>query len=69
VKSSATPIAFVRAVGRADEKLTLTILGEADLSLVDMATLVIIGSSETRFIPRNGVRAWMLTPRAYGVGR
>ena len=44
-------------------------LGEADPSLVDMATLVIIGSSETRFIARDGASVWMLTPRAYQVRR
>jgi precorrin-3B C17-methyltransferase len=69
LKASTTPVAFARAAGRADEKLTLTTLGEADTSHVDMATLVIIGSSETRFIPRDGARAWMLTPRAYGACR
>jgi precorrin-3B C17-methyltransferase len=69
LKALTTPVAFARAVGRADEKLTLTTLEEADASLVDMATLIIIGSSETRFIPRDGARAWMLTPRAYGACR
>jgi precorrin-3B C17-methyltransferase len=69
LKTSTTPVAFARAVGRADETLTLTTLGEADTSLVDMATLVIIGSSETRFIRRDGERSWMLTPRAYGASR
>jgi precorrin-3B C17-methyltransferase len=69
VKALTTPVAFARAVGRADEKLTLTTLGEADTSLVDMATLVMIGSSETRFVGRGGERPWMLTPRAYGSGR
>jgi precorrin-3B C17-methyltransferase len=69
VKSAATPVAFARAVGRADEKLTLTTLGAADASLVDMATLVIIGSSETRFIARPGARPWMVTPRTYGALR
>ena len=54
LKSGATPVAFARAVGRADEKLMLTTLGDADPSLVDMATLVLIGSSETRFIERAG---------------
>ena len=29
-KAPTTPVAFARAVGRADEKLTLTTLGEAD---------------------------------------
>jgi precorrin-3B C17-methyltransferase len=69
LKGASAPVAFARAVGRTDEKLTLTTLGEADASLVDMATLVIIGSSETRFIPRDGAPPWMLTPRAYGAGR
>jgi precorrin-3B C17-methyltransferase len=69
VKATTTPVAFARAVGRADEKLTLTTLGEAYAGLADMATLVIIGSSETRFIPRDGAGAWMLTPRAYGACR
>jgi precorrin-3B C17-methyltransferase len=69
LKEAATPVAFARAVGRADEKMTLTTLGEADPSQVDMATLVIIGSSQTRFIARDGALQWMLTPRSYGVRR
>jgi precorrin-3B C17-methyltransferase len=69
VKRPTTPVAFARAVGRVDETLIMTTLGEADASLVDMATLVVIGSSETRFILRDGARPWMLTPRAYGVSR
>jgi precorrin-3B C17-methyltransferase len=66
LKARATPVAFARAIGRADEQLTLTTLDEADPSLADMATLVVVGSSETRFIARDGARPWMVTPRAYG---
>ena len=69
LKGATTPVAFARAVGRANETLTLATLGEADVSLVDMATLVIVGSSETRFVTRDGARAWMLTPRSYGAPR
>jgi precorrin-3B methylase len=29
----------------------------------------VVGSSETRFIARDGARVWMVTPRAYGGGR
>jgi precorrin-3B C17-methyltransferase len=68
-KASSTPVAFARAVGRADETLTLTTLGEADPGRADMATLVVIGSSETRFIARDAARPWMVTPRAYGARR
>jgi precorrin-3B C17-methyltransferase len=70
VKTAATPVAFARAVGRADEKLTIATLAAADVSLVDMVTLVIVGSSETRLIPRDGARMpWVLTPRSYGAPR
>jgi precorrin-3B C17-methyltransferase len=65
-KTAATPVAFARAVGRQDERLTLTTLGAADVSLVDMATLVIVGSSETRMLSRDGAPKWLLTPRSYG---
>jgi precorrin-3B C17-methyltransferase len=69
VKARSTAVAFARAIGSADEKLTLTTLGEADASVADMATLVVIGSSETRFVAREGARPWMVTPRSYGTGR
>jgi precorrin-3B C17-methyltransferase len=69
LKARTTPVAFARAIGRADEKLTLTTLGESDASLADMATLIVIGSSETRFVAREGARAWMVTPRSYGARR
>jgi precorrin-3B methylase len=47
----------------------LTTLGDADLSSIDMSTLVLIGSSETRLIPCAHRRAWMFTPRGYGTPR
>jgi precorrin-3B C17-methyltransferase len=69
LKAATTPVAFARAVGRPDERLIVTTLGDADPSVVDMATLVIVGSSETRTIARDGERPWLLTPRSYGGGR
>jgi precorrin-3B C17-methyltransferase / cobalt-factor III methyltransferase len=68
-KGATTPVAFARAIGRPDERIVLTTLGEADPGVADMSTLVVVGSSETRFIQRPGRSAWMLTPRSYGVGR
>ena len=69
LKAQETPVAFARAVGRPDERLILTTLVEADTRLVDMATLVVIGSSETRVIARDGAAKWLLTPRTYGALR
>lgn len=68
-KSAATPAAFARAVGRSDESIMLTTLGEADPGLADMSTLVLIGSSETRFVAHGAGRPWLLTPRSYGAAR
>jgi len=69
VKGAHIPVALARAVGRADERIVLTNLGEVDAAPVDMATLVIVGSSETRFIDRPGRSTLMLTPRSYGAAR
>ena len=66
-KSHDTPVAFARAIGRPDERIVLTTLAEADPSIADMSTLVMIGSSETRLVHRSGVKQpWMFTPRSYG---
>lgn len=68
-KLASTPVAFAKAIGRADERIVLATLGHADPSVADMSTLVLIGSSETRFIDRPDGGAWMLTPRGYGAAR
>ena len=53
MKAGATPVAFARAVGRADEKPDADEFDDADPGLADMATLVMIGSSETRWVARD----------------
>ncbi len=68
-KAAATPVAFARAIGRADERIILATLADADPAIADMSTIVLIGSSETRFVGRPGGAPWMLTPRSYGVAR
>jgi precorrin-3B C17-methyltransferase len=69
LKAAVTPVAFARAIGRPDERIVLTTLGDANPAIADMSTLVLIGSSETRFIQRPGRSPWLLTPRTYGTGR
>ena len=58
-----TPVVFGRAMGRADEALTVTTLDQAGEVKADMATLVIIGSAETRVIARDGKAPLVYTPR------
>jgi precorrin-3B C17-methyltransferase len=66
---AATPVIFGRAVGRRDERVDITTLGVADATAagaapVDMATLVIVGTRETRVIARPGRPPLVYTPRA-----
>lgn len=58
------PVIFSRAVGRPDESLTVMTLATAGDVSADMATLIIVGSRETRVVPRQGKPPLVYTPRA-----
>ncbi|WP_276120023.1 precorrin-3B C(17)-methyltransferase [Pararhizobium qamdonense] len=58
-----TPVIFGRAAGRPDERMLVMNLAKADAGKADMATCVIIGSPETRIIPRPGRADLVYTPR------
>jgi precorrin-3B C17-methyltransferase len=51
-------------VGRPDESVSVTSLAEAGDMPADMATLIIVGSRETKVIARPGRSALVYTPRA-----
>jgi precorrin-3B C17-methyltransferase len=61
---ASVPIVFGRAIGRPDEQVTITTLADADPARADMATLVIVGSAETRVIAREGCLPLVYTPRS-----
>ncbi|MDF1751114.1 MAG: precorrin-3B C(17)-methyltransferase, partial [Alphaproteobacteria bacterium] len=59
-----TPVALCRQLGRPEESIIVTTLQDFDPSIVDMFTLVVIGSSTTRSFDHAGIpRAF--TPRGY----
>lgn len=58
-----TPVVFGRAVGRDDEAVTVTTLDKAADTHADMATLIIVGSPETRIVARAGQPPLVYTPR------
>lgn len=58
-----TPVVFGRAVSRPDEATIVTTLAAADPGAADMATLIIVGSAETRVIARPGRPPLVYTPR------
>ena len=55
-----TPVILGRSLGREEETITVTTLKDLSVDQVDMLTLVMVGSSETRF---NGKHVY--TPRGY----
>jgi precorrin-3B C17-methyltransferase len=59
-----TPVVFGRAVGRADERVSVVTLDAAAAIEADMATLVIVGSRDTRIVARAGQLPLVYTPRA-----
>jgi precorrin-2 C20-methyltransferase/precorrin-3B C17-methyltransferase len=65
-RSAETVVIVARAVGDpTGERIDLTTLGELDSAVVDMRTLLIIGSSLTRVIEREGGAPVVYTPRDY----
>jgi precorrin-2 C20-methyltransferase/precorrin-3B C17-methyltransferase len=64
-RDGATPVVVARAVGAPEEAVTVTTLAGVDLSVVDMRTLVIVGSSTTRVTAAGAV----YTPRGYPADR
>ncbi|WP_062603514.1 precorrin-3B C(17)-methyltransferase [Caballeronia calidae] len=59
-RDSKTPVVLGRDIGRPAETLRVVTLGELKSELVDMRTMVIVGSSTTRV-----VGDWVYTPRWY----
>jgi cobalt-precorrin 5A hydrolase/precorrin-3B C17-methyltransferase len=58
------PVIVARAVGRADERVTVTTLETLETNSIDMLSLVIVGNSASRRVRHNGVDH-VLTPRGY----
>jgi precorrin-3B C17-methyltransferase len=57
-------VVFARAVATEAEALAVTTLGAAVPEMADMRTVVIVGSSRTRLIAREGRAPWVYTPRS-----
>lgn len=59
-RSVDTSVGIARQVGREEEKISTTTLGELDVNTIDMFTVVIIGNSQTFAFQDK-----MITPRGY----
>jgi len=67
VRSVETPVILGRNLGRIGQSVRVCTLGEFRPEDADMRTLVIVGSSQTRIIPRKYGDVWVYTPRGYSV--
>ena len=60
---ASVPVIFGRAAGRKDEQISVVTLGDAQASMADMATCIIVGSTQTRLIARPDLPVVVYSPR------
>ncbi len=60
-----TPVILATNLGRDGENVRIIPLVDLDINEVDMLTVVVVGSSESRVIRTGDGRNWVYTPRGY----
>lgn len=60
-----TPVAVVEEADRPGQRVTLATIGDLDPEVVNMNSLVVVGSSTTSYLPAGTGRTAMVTPRDY----
>jgi cobalt-precorrin 5A hydrolase/precorrin-3B C17-methyltransferase len=68
-RAATTPVITAANLGRSGERVTIAPLAEFDPDSVDMLTIVIVGSRQSRIYRRGDGRLVAYTPRGYGTGR
>ncbi len=64
-RDAATPVVLGRDIARPGQSLKVVTLGELVPEMVDMRTMVLVGSSTTRTFARADGGEWVYTPRWY----
>jgi len=60
-----TPVILATNLGRKGEKIRIVPLAELNVEDVDMLTVVVVGSSNTKTVKTGDGRQWVYTPRGY----
>lgn len=74
-RPASTPVVLATNLGRPGEMVRTVPLGELNIEEVDMLTVVVVGSSESRTVTTGDGKTWVYTPRGYsgksdtGMGR
>lgn len=66
LRSPETPVVVARDVGGPEQSVRVVTLKTLEPSEVDMRTLLLVGSSQTRAVERPDGRTITWTPRRYG---
>ena len=64
-RSKETPVVVAKNLGRKEEKIDIVTLNELKADNVDMLTVILIGSSQTRLLSISNGRSYVYTPRGY----
>ena len=64
-RPKSTPVVIGRNLGRLDEQMSYTTLHQLKVDDADMLSVVLVGSSQTRAIPRASYPPWIYTPRGF----
>jgi cobalt-precorrin 5A hydrolase/precorrin-3B C17-methyltransferase len=68
-RPEATPVIVAGRLGRPGESVAISTLGSFDPAEVDMLSLVIVGSSQSRTFKRGDGQTYAYTPRGYAAKR
>ena len=66
-RSPTTTVILARNLGREGQAVRVITLSELTPASADMRTVILIGSSQTRIIPRADGGSWVYTPRSYTI--
>lgn len=64
-RPASTPVILATNLGREGEHVRTVPLGELNVDDVDMLTVVVVGSSESRTVTTGDGKTWVYTPRGY----
>jgi cobalt-precorrin 5A hydrolase / precorrin-3B C17-methyltransferase len=64
-RQATTPVILARNLGRSGQEVKVITLAELAPASADMRTVILIGSSQTKSIPRADGSNWVYTPRSY----
>ncbi|GEO85010.1 MULTISPECIES: precorrin-3B C(17)-methyltransferase [Alphaproteobacteria] len=64
-RPATTPVILATNLGRLGEHVRTVPLGELNVDDVDMLTVVVVGSSESRTVVTGDGKSWVYTPRGY----